>query len=86
MLIDNGCADAWVGGLSPVTLGKARSVLGSCWARIHAGAPSKINRVFRESKVSVIASKNVMSRRNLHPRVTVDQAGRPLPPKKNLAF
>ena len=27
-----------------------------------------------------------MSRRNLHPRVMVDQAGRPLPPKKNLAF
>ena len=26
------------------------------------------------------------SRRNLHPRVMVDQAGRPLPPKKNLAF
>ena len=26
------------------------------------------------------------SRRNLHPQVMVDQAGRPLPPKKNLAF
>ena len=26
------------------------------------------------------------SNRNLHPRVKVDQAGRPLPPKENLAF
>ena len=26
------------------------------------------------------------SGRNLHPRVLVDQAGRPLPPKENLAF
>ena len=27
-----------------------------------------------------------VSNRNLHPRVKVDQAGRPLPPKENLAF
>ena len=27
-----------------------------------------------------------MSRRNLHPRVKVDQAGRPLPPKKTQHF
>ena len=26
------------------------------------------------------------SRRNLHPRVKVDQAGRPLPPKKKLSI
>ena len=31
---------------------------------------------------SPIICQRVMSRRNLNPRVKVDQAGRPLPPKK----
>ena len=38
------------------------------------------SKVFHTSRVSL----NLLcrSRRNLHPRVKVDQAGRPLPPKK----
>ena len=35
---------------------------------------------------TIFRQKKLVSRRKLHPRVMVDQAGRPLPPKKNLAF
>ena len=38
------------------------------------------------NEIGETESPSSLSRRNLHPRVMVDQAGRPLPPKKNLAF